>query len=217
MRTLKYLLTGAVKHTARVHQLDFIGALLQAKVKNRVFVKLDSRYAYYFPEYLNYFGRAFILLKSMYGMNNSGDLFSGELTEWLLDAGIIQYQCQMSIYYKYAPYGETIVVLSYVDDYVYWCTYEALIKWFVYAPGKIFHANLLVYAHWFMSIRISHMRDHYIYIDQARYATSIVAKYVDTATVNTSIKFYNITFPSDVIFTKADASTSDEQVDNLTM
>ena len=33
------------KHKARVHQLDFIGAFFQAKVKNRVFVKLDSRYA----------------------------------------------------------------------------------------------------------------------------------------------------------------------------
>ena len=45
MRTLKYLLADAAKHKARVHQLDFIGAFLQAKVKNRVFVKLDIRYA----------------------------------------------------------------------------------------------------------------------------------------------------------------------------
>ena len=50
MRTLKYLLADATKHKARVHQLDFIGAFLQAKVKNRLFVKLDSRYTYYLPE-----------------------------------------------------------------------------------------------------------------------------------------------------------------------
>ena len=49
MRTLKYLLADAAKHKARVHQLDFIGALLQAKVKNRVFVKLEIRYTDYFP------------------------------------------------------------------------------------------------------------------------------------------------------------------------
>ena len=41
----------------------------------------------------------------MYGMTNSGKLFADELTEWLLEAGFIQSQCQMSIYYKYAPYG----------------------------------------------------------------------------------------------------------------
>ena len=74
MRTLKYFLTDSVHHKARVHQLDFIGAFLQAKVNNRAFVKLDSRHADYFPEYSNYFGRDFILLKSMYGMNKSGNL-----------------------------------------------------------------------------------------------------------------------------------------------
>ena len=40
----------------------------------------------------------------MYGMTNSGKLFDDELTELLLEAGFIQSQCQMSIYYKYAPY-----------------------------------------------------------------------------------------------------------------
>ena len=58
MRTLKYFLTDAAKHEVRVHKLDFIGAFLQAKVKNRVFFKLDIRYTYYFPEYTKYFGRS---------------------------------------------------------------------------------------------------------------------------------------------------------------
>ena len=80
MRTFKYFLTYSNRHKARVYQLDFIGSFLQAKVKNRVFVKLDSRYIYYIPEYSKYFGRAFRLLKSMYGMTNSGDFFSDELT-----------------------------------------------------------------------------------------------------------------------------------------
>ena len=64
----------------------------------------------------------------MHGMTNSGKLFSDELTECLLESGSIQYQCQMSIYYKYAPDGTKIVVLSYVGDCVYWYTSEALVK-----------------------------------------------------------------------------------------
>ena len=52
------------------------------------------------------------------------------------------------------------------------------------------------------------MKDHYISVYQARYATSVVAKYLDTTTVNTSKTFYKTTLPSDMIFTKADASTS---------
>ena len=60
------------------------------------------------------------------------------------------------------------------------------------------------------------MKYHSIYVDQARYSTSIVAKYLDNATVKSSTKFYNTTFPYDMIFTKADASISDEQVEKLT-
>ena len=82
----------------------------------------------------------------------------------------------MYIYYKDAPYGPKIVVLSYVDECVYWYTSEALGKWIVDTLGKIFHVNFLGYAHWFMSIRISPMKDHSISVDQYRYATSIVAK-----------------------------------------
>ena len=119
MRTLKYILADAAKHKARVHQLDFIGAFLQAKVKNRAFVKLDMRYADYFPEYAQYFGRALNVLKSMYGITNSGKLFADDLTEWLIKEGFVQSQYKMSIYYKYAPDGSKIVVLSYVDDCVY--------------------------------------------------------------------------------------------------
>ena len=80
MRNFKYFLSDVAKHKARVHQLYFIGALLQAKVKNRVFDKLDIRYTDYFPEYKNYFGRALRLLKCMYDMTNSAKLFDYELT-----------------------------------------------------------------------------------------------------------------------------------------
>ena len=82
--------------------------------------------------------------------------------------------------------------------------------------GKRFHMNFLRYAHWFMSIRIYQMKDHSISVDLARYATSIVTEYLDTATVKASTKFYKTTISSDMIFTKADVSTSDEQVQKLT-
>ena len=68
----------------------------------------------------------------------------------------------MFIYYNYSPDGSKIVVLSYVDDCVYWYTNEDIGKWFVDTLGKIFHVNFLGYAHWFMSIRISQLKDHSI-------------------------------------------------------
>ena len=122
----------------------------------------------------------------------------------------------MYIYYKYAPYGTNIFVLSYFDDYVHWYTSKPLGKWFVDNLGKIFHVNFFGYSLWFMSIIISQMKDHSISVDQARYYTSIVAKYLDTDTVKASAKFYKTTSPYDMIFTKAYASTSDEKVEKLT-
>ena len=53
------------------------------------------------------------------------------------------------------------------------------------------------------------MKDHSISVYQSRYATSIVAKYLDTTTVKASTNFYKTTFPADMVFTKEDVSTSD--------
>ena len=75
-----------------MHQLDFIGEFLHGKVKNRVTVKLDSRYADYLLEYWSYFLRDLKLLKYMYGMTNWGKLSDDELTECLIEAGFIKYQ-----------------------------------------------------------------------------------------------------------------------------
>ena len=76
--------------------------------------------------------------------------------------------------------------------------------------------NFLGFAHWFMSIIISQLKDHSISVYQDKYDTSIVAKYLDTATVKVSNKFYRTTVPAEIIFIKEDVSTSDEQVDKLT-
>ena len=111
---------------------------------------------------------------------------------------------------------EQFFFLSYVDDCVYWYTSEASGKWFVDTLGKIFHVKLLGYTHWITSIRIYQMKDHSISVDQSIYATSIVTKYLDTSTVKTSKTFYKTTFKYDMIFTKADAYTSNDQVAKLT-
>ena len=66
--------------------------------------------------------------------------------------------------------------LIFVDDCVYWYTSEVIGKLFVDTLGNRFHVNFLGYAHWFRSIRISQMKDHSIFVDQARYTTSIFAK-----------------------------------------
>ena len=114
------------------------------------------------------------------------NLFSDELIEWLIEEVFVQYQCQMSIYYKYAPYGAKLVVISYVDDFFYCCTSEALGKWFVGTIRKRLHVNFFRYAYLFISIMIPQMKHHSISVYQDRYATYIVAKYLYTSIFKTS-------------------------------
>ena len=109
-----------------------------------------------------------------------------------------------------------VVVLYYGGDCVYWYTNEDLGKWFVDTLGNRFHVKFLGFAHWFMSIIIYQLKDHSISVDQARYATSIVSKYFDTATVKVIKKFYKTTLTDNMIFNNKDVSTSDEKVEKLT-
>ena len=46
-------------------------------------------------------------------------------------------------------------------------------------------------------------------MDKARYATSVVDEFMDTAIVKIIKKFYKNTFPYDMIFTKDGVSTSE--------
>ena len=120
----------------------------------------------------------------MYGMTNYGKYFADELKTLLICvAGFRKSQFQMSIYYNYPPHGSKLVVLSYIYDCVYWCTYKELGKLFVDTLGNIFHVNLLLFTHWFMSIGISHIKDYSISVYQYRYATSDVSKYLDTGVI----------------------------------
>ena len=61
------------------------------------------------------------------------------------------------------------------------------------------------------------IKDHSISVDHARCATYIVTEYLYNATVKADTKFYKTTLIYDIIFTKADASTSDEKVEKLTI
>ena len=113
-------------------------------------------------------------------MANSGKLFSGELANLMIyEAGFKQSKFQMSVYYKYSPDGSKLVVLSYGDDCLYWYTSEELGKYFLDTLGKRFHVKFLEYAHFFIPIRISQLKDHYIAVDQPRYDTSVIVKYLD--------------------------------------
>ena len=76
--------------------------------------------------------------------------------------------------------------------------------------GNRLYLKFLGYAHWFISIRISQIKDPSISVDQDRYASYIVEKYLDTATIKENSKFHKTNLPYDIIFTKEYTSISDK-------
>ena len=69
--TMKLFFANAAKLGRKVRQLDYIGAYLQAKCKNRIFVHLPYDYAKHFPEYNKYFTRPLLLNRTIYGLTVS--------------------------------------------------------------------------------------------------------------------------------------------------
>ena len=80
------------------------------------------------------------------------------------------------------------MVLSYIDDCVFWYISEELGKWFVDILGKICHVNFLVYTHWLMSISISQISSYSISVTQSRYIIAVVSKYIYTATIKENLR-----------------------------
>ena len=75
-------------------------------------------------------------------------------------------------------------------------------NFFVDTLGKRFHMKFLGYSYWFMSIRISQLRDYYISVNQYMYAIYVVANYLDTVTIKENSKSHKTTLPHEMIFTK---------------
>ena len=83
-------------------------------------------------------------MKSMYRMTKSGELFSDEPTNLMInEAGFKQAKYQMPVHDKFSPYGFKLVMLPYVYACVYWYTYKELGKLFVDTLGNLLHMQFL--------------------------------------------------------------------------
>jgi hypothetical protein len=91
--SLKMFLAHAARTKARVKQLDFVGAFLQAKMRTRMFVTIPKIYGILFPEYCQYCGVPVRLGMSMYGTTLCGKYWYLDLTEYLLELGFKPSEC----------------------------------------------------------------------------------------------------------------------------
>ncbi len=96
-------LADAARNRCRVHQLDFVGAFLQGNVRGKIFVTLPLVYGVIWPEFKDYCGRPLRLVKSMYGMTNSGKHWYLDLKDWLYEEGFTQSRASLCYFSKVFP------------------------------------------------------------------------------------------------------------------
>jgi len=133
---------------ARIKQLDFVGAFLQAKTRCRVFVSIPSIYGVLFPEYKEFCGRPVQLAKSMYGMTLSGKYWFLDLQDYLSELGFKPRTTIPSLFIKEDENGDKLYVLDYVDDMLYYGTNETKVKEF---EALRFNLELMGQAHWYLA------------------------------------------------------------------
>jgi hypothetical protein len=120
--SLKMFLAHAAHIKARVKQLDFVGAFLQAKMRTCMFVTIPRIYGILFPEYCQYCGVPVRLAMKMYGTMLCRKYWYLDLTEYLLELGFKPSECMRCLFILVHPDGARLYVLNYVDDMLYCST-----------------------------------------------------------------------------------------------
>jgi hypothetical protein len=214
-QALKMFLAHASRIKARVKQLDFIGAFLQAKTRSRVFISIPQIYGILFPEYKEYCGKPIRLAKSMYRMTLSGKYWFLDLQEHLLQLGFKPSSTVPCLFIKEDEDGDKTYALNYVDDMLYYGTNEAKVKQYEESLQARFNLELMGQAHWYLSTKINQLSNYDIELDQSRYCRAIVKKYLDSAGTKRDTAFHPTPLPLDFIPTADDCSIDEATVQKL--
>jgi hypothetical protein len=208
-RSLKMFLAHASRIKARVKQLDFVGAFLQAKMRTRMFVTIPKIYGILFPEYSGYCGVPVRLVMSMYGTTLCGKYWYMDLTEYLLEVGFKPSECMHCLFIRTYADGIRIYVLNYVDDMLYYCKDPVKLREFEEKLRARFNLELIGQAHWYLGTRINQLANYDIELDQSRYCTAIVKKYLDVAGAPKVDRAHSTPLPLEFIPTSDDCSADE--------
>ena len=155
-------------------QTDLVMAYVQAAMRERVFCKLPEYWKNFLPEYLwVYCGRPLLLVKALYGYTYSGKFLYQDEAEFLGEEGFTQ-TLFPGLWYKKLEGENIMMVLHYVDDILSASTDDEAHKGFLQRFGVRFDMQTRPVADWYLQARLQQDKEKNIYLDQTRYAKSIV-------------------------------------------
>ena len=201
-------------------QTDFLLAYLQAKMRERVFVKFPDVWKKFLPEHLHkWIGRPVLLVKALYGYNYSGKFLYQDQAEFL------KVHCQMEetalpgLWVKHLDNGGTLMLLHYVDDILTACTDERAHHDFLAKLGTHFVIETKPRADWYLQTRIQQDEEGNITLDQTRYSISMLQRFLphfaNQEPTEVEVRRYSAPLPFDISLTMDDCSPDKERIEAL--
>ena len=176
-RTVRMFLAHATKEKRTVLQLDFIGSYLQARMRARMFIKLQPELAKFFPDLSEYFFKALLLNKTLYGLTEAAKFWNTELTQWLKNNtfGFFHNPQKIQAYISGMMEKDHGFILFFMLMMDYITETVRKQKKFFNALSSNFNVESKGYAHWFLGMRInrhcdgSYTIDHYRFVSEYHY------------------------------------------------
>ena len=205
-----------------ISQVDFVMAYLQAKMREKVFVRFPPEWADVLPPECRRFCHVPLRLsRALYGYTFSGKFLYEDQSEFLTSIGFERMDQAPAIWvYRPAP-GErpTLMILQYSDDWLVASSDDASRLWFRTKLEARFNVDWTERAQWYLQARIHQYPNGDISLDQYRYSRLIVERYLPSfANLEVSqrdLRRFRSPLPSDFKWSADDCSASDEEVREL--
>ena len=172
--TVKFLLAFAAEHGWRLTTGDIKTAYLYGILPEVIFMKQPPLF-----EQFDQYGSPFVckLIKSIYGLRQSGACWEQQLASTLLALGCLRSE-QDLCFWKYITTEGTVLMAVYVDDLIIASSNDTIFKTFTKLLQEKFTITGLGPLTWILGTRVCQSEDlHTVTLDQELYITELVNAY----------------------------------------
>src|ERR1700691_1537964 len=170
--TLRTLLAFATVNNLKLRQFDVKGAYLHGRLDKIIYMKQA-------PSYNNNSGRVCLLIRSLYGLKQAGNIWNRELNRVLHEIGFLQLKSDYCCYIKQQG-GNYSILLVWVDDFVSLSTTDALNDDAERDLKLHFEIKALGQPNLLLGTKVSIQSNH-ISLSQSHYIDALLPKYGLTA------------------------------------
>lgn len=166
--SIRTILSIAAIQDLELHQVDFVTAFLNEKLKETIYLALPDGYT---PKS----GNCLRLLKGLYGLKQSGHLWNTGLHNLLTSLDFSRSEHDWSIY---SHSKKKMLISIYVDDMIIACKSLADINWLKSKIKDKYDIKDMGELKWILGILVERKRDdRLIYLSQENYAARILDKF----------------------------------------